>query len=161
MKYIEDTVLHKKFVMDACYKMANWLFSIDRDKEAFSLLQRASLHDNQKFKSEEISCMSQIIGTNNGMINPNYTMQDSDKMLIETHWKNNRHHPEYFKDISNMEELDIIEMVCDWYARQMQYKTDFMEFVITRQGNRFHFPDTMFKKILSYCKILDNSKDTI
>lgn len=38
-------------------------------------------------------------------------------MLIETHWKNNRHHPEYFKDISNMEELDIIEMVCDWYAR--------------------------------------------
>ena len=32
----------------------------------------------------------------------------------------------YFENIEDMNELDIIEMVCDWYARSMQYKTDFL-----------------------------------
>lgn len=143
--------------MDACHTMAKWLFSLGRDDEAFRLLQRAQVHDNSKFKSEEIACMSQIIGTNNGMTNPKYVMQDADKKLIETHWKNNRHHPEHFNSLSEMSELDIIEMVCDWFARQAQYKTNFMEFVLTRQDNRFHFPDDIFKKILDYCEVLNSS----
>jgi hypothetical protein len=57
-----------------------------------------------------------------------------------------------------MEELDVIEMVCDWYARSLQLGTNFMEFVETRQNNRFHFPDYMYSNILKYCNILLESE---
>ena len=55
-----------------------------------------------------------------------------------------------------MNELDIIEMVCDWYARSMQYKTDFLSFVVSRQESRFHFPNEMFDKIYRYCEIINS-----
>ena len=154
MKQIDDTVIHKKFVMDACHQLAKWLFEQNRDSEAFALLNRAQVHDNQKFRKEEIDCLQQLINLNNGMVNPKYTMQESDKKLIETHWKNNRHHPEHFEKVTDMTELDIMEMVCDWFARSCQYDTDFLDFVLTRQSNRFHFPDVMFSRILTYCNIL-------
>lgn len=49
---------------------------------------------------------------------------------------------------------DIVEMVCDWHANSSIYGTDLIDFVVTRQQNRFHFPEEMFKQVLSYCNIL-------
>ena len=46
-----------------------------------------------------------------------------------------------------MKEIDIIEMVCDWHARSVQYGTNLMEFVTVRQENRFKFPQEMYEKI--------------
>ena len=154
MKQIDDTIIHKKLVMDACYKLAKYLFQVHRDDDAFVLLKRAQVHDNSKLCKDELESLQKIVGTNDGMTNPEYKMTCDDKKCIELHWKNNRHHPEHFEDVRDMSEIDIMEMVCDWYARSIQYKTDFIHFVITRQENRFHFPDDMFNKILVYCDIL-------
>jgi len=39
------------------------------------------------------------------------------KFAVEHHNKNNRHHPEYFKNgINGMNLVDIIEMLCDWIS---------------------------------------------
>jgi hypothetical protein len=81
-------------------------------------------------------------------------LSEEQQKLVELHWKNNRHHPEYFDDVSQMEEIDIIEMCCDWHARSVQYDTDLLEFAKIRQENRFHFPEDMYKKILKYCNVL-------
>ena len=54
-----------------------------------------------------------------------------------------------------MDDVDILEMVCDWAAKSYQTNTSLLEFVKIRQENRFHFPDEMFAKILKYCEILE------
>lgn len=159
MAQLDDTILHKKLVMDACYKMSKYLFNVHRDDEGFALLKRAQVHDNQKFCTAEINSLQKLAGTNDNMTNQKYTMTESDKECIALHWKNNRHHPEHFDNVDEMTELDIMEMVCDWFARSEQYGTDFMDFVITRQNNRFHFPDGMFNRILKYCDVLMSKVD--
>ena len=57
-----------------------------------------------------------------------------------------------------MNEVDILEMCCDWHARSIQYHTDFLSFVKIRQENRFHFPKDMFDKIWKYCLILNKKE---
>ena len=156
MSQLDDLIEHKKYVLTSCNKMSKWLFANGQEELAFKLLQRALVHDNSKFENGELIHLINLSETNDSLTNADYIMTDADKRCIELHWKNNRHHPEHFSCVENMEELDIIEMVCDWYARSLQLGTNFMEFVYTRQENRFHFPDKMFSMILKYCNILLN-----
>ena len=101
--------------------------------------------------------LCQIPRDTTSFTNANSGLDEIMKKSIELHWKHNSHHPEYFENVEDMSELDIMEMCCDWHARSQQYGTDFLSFVKTRQENRFHFPETMFEKIWNYCVILENS----
>lgn len=159
---INDTLDHKILVIKCGQKMCNYLFETDQNDLAISLIKRIIVHDNSKFNEKELCGMS-ILKDNTALIDPNVLLSEDQKEIIEEHWKHNRHHPEYFNDVTEMQELDIIEMVCDWGARSIQYKTDLIEFVKIRQNNRFHFPEKMYKKILNYCYILlkNNDKDNL
>jgi hypothetical protein len=152
--HIRETMLHKSFVVTACVKMSEYLLRDNRMDIAIALLQRANIHDNSKLVGPELELLSSLFGNQSAFINPNIMLTDSEREIIEKHWENNRHHPEHFNNMTKMNELDILEMVCDWYARSLQYKTDFLEFVKTRQETRFHFPKEMFEKIYKYCEIL-------
>lgn len=154
IKEIEDTFTHKKYVLDAALKMARYLFKQGNDDLGMHLLKRATKHDNSKLELEELEALSKIAEDGDSLREANEKMSDFKKKAIELHWKNNRHHPEFFSDVSNMDEIDILEMVCDWYARSMQYNTNLIEFCETRQENRFHFPEEMYKKIYNYCEII-------
>lgn len=153
--HVSETLLHKSYVIVACLKMSKYLVSIGKDTLALMLLQRANMHDNSKLIGPELELLSSIYGNQDAFINPSVQLTTCEKDIIEKHWENNRHHPEHFKNVENMTELDIVEMVCDWYARSLQYGTDFLEFVKTRQETRFHFPNEMFEGILKYCIILN------
>ena len=159
MEHVTDTLLHKSYVIVSCLKMSRYLVSIKEKDLAFALLQRANIHDNSKLVGPELELLSSIYGNKDAFIDPNTSLSDYEKLIIEKHWENNRHHPEHFKNVENMTELDIIEMVCDWYARSLQFGTDFLSFVKTRQETRFHFPDEMFMKILNYCEILSRKQE--
>ena len=156
INHISETMLHKSFVIQACLKMSKYLRSIGNIELAILLLQRANIHDNSKLVGPELELLSSLHGNQNAFINPNVQLSEHEKEIIEKHWENNRHHPEHFENIEDMNELDIIEMVCDWYARSMQYKTDFLSFVVSRQESRFHFPNEMFDKIYRYCEIINS-----
>lgn len=156
---LTDLLEHKKFILTSCNKVAQWLFDNKQDELALGLIHRALVHDNSKFENDELSYLMQLSEHNDSMTNPHYIMTDADKKCIETHWKHNRHHPEYHESIYDMTELDIIEMVCDWYARSLQLKTNFMEFVYTRQENRFHFPEEIFNIVLKYCNIVSKESE--
>ena len=44
------------------------------------------------------------------------------KPAIDHHNKNNRHHPEYFNDgINEMNLIDLIELMCDWYSATLRH----------------------------------------
>lgn len=153
-KTLQDTLIHKKWVIDTCTKMAEHLETEGKHELAILLMKRAAIHDNSKFQPDELDSLAQLMGTNNGMTDPNYVLTTSDRRLIESHWKHNRHHPEFYKSSDEMQEIDIIEMVCDWAARSLQFKTHLMDFVTTRQENRFHFSNDIYEVVLKYSKIV-------
>lgn len=152
---IKDTLEHKKIIMDSAYKMAEYLFSKGENKLGIEIIDRAIVHDNSKFTNDELYALSSI-SSSDALTNPNVLLSDDQQKLVEIHWRNNRHHPEYFSSIRNMSEIDIIEMCCDWHSRSVQFGTDLIAFAKVRQENRFHFPDDIFDKILFYCNILIN-----
>lgn len=154
LKELEDTFLHKKYVLDSCFKMAKYLFEIGEDDLGMHLLKRATKHDNSKLEEEELEALAKIAEDGDSMREASEKLSDFKKAAIALHWKNNRHHPEFFSDVSNMDEIDILEMVCDWHARSCQYHTNLIEFCETRQENRFHFPQEMYEKIHKYCEII-------
>lgn len=151
---IEDAFTHKKYVFDSALKMAKYLIDNGDEELGITLLRRAAKHDNSKLEDEELEALSRISCDKDSLENAGEKMTDYKKKAIELHWKNNRHHPEFFSDVSNMDEIDIIEMVCDWHARSCQYNTDLIEFCETRQENRFHFPEDMYQRIHKYCEII-------
>ena len=55
-----------------------------------------------------------------------------------------------------MEEIDIIEMCCDWHARTIQFGTELIPYLLNTQRKRFGFDDEFFAKILEYCEFLNN-----
>lgn len=153
LEQIKDTIEHKKLVMDSGYKMCLYLFHNNKDELGFELLNRLSTHDDSKFTHEELFGLASI-SNKKALTNPNILLSSEQQKIVEIHWKNNKHHPEYFNNYSEMQEIDIIEMCCDWHARSIQYGTNLMEFVTVRQENRFNFPKDMYEKILEYCNIL-------
>lgn len=154
MVQIEDTIIHKQYVLQSALKMFHYLCSIGQEELGLKLLKRAAVHDNSKLEGHELKLMSRLWDKKEAFTDAQYTLSERQKEIIQEHWKKNRHHPEYFEDYSEMTELDILEMVCDWHARSSQYHTDLMEFAITRQENRFHFNEEMYEKIIRYCNIL-------
>lgn len=158
-EHVFETMLHKSYVIKACLKMSKYLKENDKGDLALLLLRRANIHDNSKLVGPELELLSNLYGNQESFVNPNVQLSDSQREIIEKHWENNRHHPEHYGNVEKMSELDIIEMCCDWYARSLQYGTEFLSFIKTRQETRFHFPEEMFEKVLKYCEILDNAED--
>ena len=154
-EHISDTLLHKQFVITAGMKLIQYLHDNERDKDALQLARRCARHDNSKFESEEMHGFLQLPKEGENMKNANAAMPESVQNFVKMHWKHNRHHPEFFADYHEMEELDIMEMVCDWYARSLQFGTNFKDFIKTRQANRFKFDEDFFAVVWKYCEIID------
>lgn len=149
-----DTVLHKELVLSSCWKMANFFLSQKELDWAIEIVQRGWLHDNSKFTDEEIELLANVDDNKASMRDAGKLLSDEMKEFLKLHYKNNTHHPEHWEDVSQMPEMDVVEMCCDWHARSVQYGTDLLAFARTRQECRFHFPQEMFERILFYCNIL-------
>lgn len=150
----EDTTIHKKLVMDNCLIMFKYLADNDQLELGIELLRRGASHDNSKFESGEFESLADILESRDCFTNADATLSEYETKAIERHWRENRHHPEYFASNNNMGLLDIIEMVCDWFARSIQYNTDFIPFVTERQQKRFKFREDKFEQILKYCYLI-------
>ncbi len=153
---IEETFIHKDLFNKSCLKMSKYLHSIGNDALAIDICRRAVLHDNSKLDDNELGPFSKLDHKKEALKDPNIGLDDNVKHVIEVHWNKNRHHPEFFPDIEDMADIDIIEMCCDWHARSVQYGTDLLEFAQIRQSNRFHFSEEQYKKIMEYCKVLSS-----
>jgi hypothetical protein len=154
-KMYQDTFMHKKYVLGSCRKLANYLKEQGMNNHAEKLMERAITHDDSKITCEdETRALSQIINDKTCLSDANKALSQIKTDAIQLHWKHNSHHPEHFSNYADMEKIDIMEMVCDWHARSVQYKTDLLEFLEVRQRDRFHFPEYMYLEIKHYCEIL-------
>lgn len=162
--HLRDTIEHKKHFLDSAWIMARHLIEEHKDKLALNLLRRALVHDNSKLNDAEIRNFVELdvedkTCDKDWKIPPTDVLEDKAKELIRLHWENNKHHPEHYSSYDKMSELDILEMVCDWHARSIQFGTDLMEFLTFQQEHRFHFSDKLYRKIKNYCEILITLKE--
>ena len=156
-KMFRDTVIHKSYVMKSCEILAEYLEKQGAKTHAEALRQRAIIHDNSKINNaDELNALSRIINDKTSLVDASAQLSSIKQDAIKLHWKHNLHHPEYHSCVEDMSRLDVMEMCCDWHARSSQYHTNFLEFVETRQKDRFHFPDWMYEEIKHYCMILAN-----
>lgn len=120
--------------------------------DADMLRAEGANHDNSKLLNKtEFQALTSIINDKTCLRDPNMAFSAYKQDVIELHWKNNEHHPEHYEKPQDMPRVRRIEFVCDCYARSLQYGTELLDFMNTRQVSRFHFPDDMFGEIMGYC----------
>lgn len=154
-KMYQDTFIHKTVVNYICNKFAGYLESEGYTEDAAELIKRAKVHDNSKILDRnEFQMLTNIINDKSCLRDAKAALSSYKQDAIELHWKNNRHHPEFYNNISDMGRIDRYEFVCDCFARSIQYGTDIMEFIETRQESRFHFPELMYDEIIHSFKVL-------
>ncbi len=151
----KETFVHKGFVEAVCRDMSQWLREHGMNKEAEQLLVRARVHDNSKLcDKKEREALVHMANNKASLRDAKTQLTESQEDALEYHWKNNRHHPEHFENYDDMSTVDRLEMACDWMARSIQYNSDLLEFIETRQQERFHFSEQMYEEVLIYCNAL-------
>lgn len=96
------------------------------------LQKRCDTHDLSKLGKPEKECYDKYIpklktekyGT------PEYMelRKNMEKDGLLHHYRENRHHPEHFKNgVNDMDLIDLLEMVCDWFAASLVSDTTFKE----------------------------------
>ena len=152
--HIVDTLRHKQLFITSCLRMVDYLYACERFDDALELAKRCSLHDHSKLEDDEIKQFVQLPIEEYSSKTSREPLTDEQKKFIEMHWKRNRHHPEFFSNPNNMSDVDMMEMVCDWYARSLQFGDDFMYYATVVARKRFGFSDESFAKVLGYCEVL-------
>ena len=91
-----------------------------------NLLRRSHLHDQSKLVPPELEAfdrMTPLLATLE-YGTPEYKQSLADLgPALEHHYAANSHHPEHYEDgIRGMSLLDLLEMVCDWYAASQRMR---------------------------------------
>lgn len=128
-----DTLRHKKYLYDVILLIA-----------IQNLFERAESHDESKLKDPEKSFYDKYVP----MLKPlKYGTPEADAVTkkmnkgLEHHFKENRHHPEHFKDgIAGMNLIDLVEMVCDWFAASLRSDTPFNAGGLDKNIEKFNIP---------------------
>jgi hypothetical protein len=111
------------------------------------LTRRAKNHDQSKLSEPEKSCYDKFIPLlkTEKYGSPGYR-KIRDQMHeegMDHHFEVNRHHPEHFEHMVNdMNIVDFVEMVCDWFAASLRSDTTFME-GLDGNAKKYDLPETM------------------
>lgn len=78
------------------------------------------------------------------------------KPALEHHYANSRHHPEHFVNgISDMNLIDIIEMLCDWKASsERQHDGNLLKSIETN-SERFKYDGQLKQILINTAKLID------
>lgn len=121
------------------------------------LIGKCTVHDVSKLvNTREFMALASIVDDTKELSNVKHHLSDEQKSAISLHWEKNSHHPEHYDNPNDMQDIDLLEMACDCHARSKQYKTDLLSYIDYQQQERFHFSDSVFKKLRYYCEILVN-----
>ena len=83
---------------------------------------------------------------------PNKDIKKEINEAIKHHYKVNRHHPEFHNDIKNMNNEDIVEMVCDWAAMSQEFNNGLKEFADKKIDIKYKFTNKQTELIYQLIK---------
>ena len=122
-----------------------YLWMLHRPESFNALKERAAFHDESKFREPEKTpyvwrTWQSYCTLNNLPFQYPEGMEQQVRDAIFHHITHNRHHPEWHPDPDEMNEIDLIEMVCDWKSMSQEFgdksPIGWADKVL---GRRFHF----------------------
>jgi len=139
---IERILTHIQNVQRNCYALGLKLIKLGRTSIGRQLIANGQIHDNSKFKGIEFA----------DLFEGSPILND----VVSHHQSVNPHHPEYWDDITDMPEVYIAEMVCDWASRSAEMGTGLRDFIKDTQAPRYKFQldDTVGKEITYFVNLL-------
>lgn len=118
-EHLDNLVRHIDLVRQAGLLLGKRLMTKGRKDFGRLLIARCYQHDISKFKGIEWKFLH---------AGKDIDKEDLDRAVTQ-HVETNEHHPECHGGFVNMGELDIAEMVCDWYARSQEFGTGLRDWV--------------------------------
>ena len=117
------------------------------------LQSRGEHHDESKLHSPEEEIFEKYTPKlkNTTYGSPEYLRYlDKMKVALDHHYKNNRHHPNYFNnDFSQMSLFDLTEMLCDWLASTERHNDGDIYLSLTINKERFNMPEEIYRILLN------------
>lgn len=140
---LQDTLDHKK-------RVEEYLSSVVTE-----LQHRALVHDASKLQGIEKETLDKFVPQLNMLASSEYNdekyknIMASMKIGNDSHYANNRHHPEHFNNgVNEMTLVDIIEMIYDWKAACDRKNIDIMK-TINSNFERFGITEQLAQIILN------------
>ena len=117
-----------------------------------NLSRRANVHDASKLEEPELSGYEGLSQALRGLTygTPEHRAAFAPfKEIIQHHYANNSHHPEYWRNgIDDMSLLDIMEMIADWRAANDRSGGDFYQ-SIDVSARRFGIDEQLARILLN------------
>lgn len=140
--YIDNTI-HKFWVS---YYLSKFILNFKTDKKtAIKLLRRSIVHDLSKYSWSEAKHFMKVVCC---MKNHTYLGEEYQRDLeilkpaLAHHYERNSHHPQFYDGtVSQMSQLDQIEMLCDWLASVRKHSDGNIFKSIEANQDRFKYDD--------------------
>ena len=128
-----ETNKHRSFVRMLMYQVA-------RD-----IVDRADHHDDSKLDPPEKALFDEYTQKLKGCTYGSLEYKEYLKGLktaLDHHYEENRHHPEHFANgVNGMNLVDMIELICDWFAATMRHDDGNIDKSLEINKDRFHMDE--------------------
>lgn len=123
------------------------------------LTQRGVEHDKLKLESPEIEIFTEytpkLASTTYGS-DEYKKFLDEMKPALDHHYANYRHHPEHFDNgISDMNLIDIVEMICDWKASTLRHNDGNLLRSIEINAKRFGIDEQLTQILVNTARLFE------
>jgi hypothetical protein len=136
IKWLWHTTVHKFWILMEIFKFCIYLF------------YRGMIHDLSKYSQIEVEGYSRLLPKLRGTT---YGSDDYKKLLkelkpvLDHHYKNNPHHPEFYKNgIKDMNLYDVVEMFIDWKISCRKHSDGDLSKSLKINKDRFEISDDLF-----------------
>lgn len=127
------------------------------------LIKRAEEHDQTKMESPELEGFTEITHKLSGST---YGSEEYKSFLaqlkptLEHHYSRNRHHPEHHKNgVSDMNIIDVVEMLCDWKAATVRHQNGNLKKSIEHNKDRFDLSSQLTNILENSIALFDDIQD--
>lgn len=129
---------------------------------ADKLITRGVDHDRLKLESPEVEIFTEytpkLAGSTYGSKEYNEFLKEMN-VALQHHYANYRHHPEHLKKgITDMNLLDIVEMICDWKAATLRHNDGNLLKSIETNARRFGYDNQLKQIFINTAKMFDEQK---
>ncbi len=129
------------------------------------LIQRAEKHDASKMEDPEVEYFDEYTPKLKTSV---YGSEEYNGFLagmkpaLDHHYGTNRHHPESHKGgISDMNLIDLCELLCDWKAATLRHETGNLTKSIQGNQKRFRISEPLTQILLNSVKIFEPEKESL
>jgi hypothetical protein len=123
------------------------------------LTTRGVNHDAAKLESPEVEIFAEHTDCLKDLEynSPEYKAHlDAMKVALDHHYATYRHHPEHFQNgITDMNLIDLVEMLCDWKAAAERQHNGNLLTSIEQNAMRFKMSDQLKQILMNTAKTLD------